>query len=450
MEDEFIVEIEKLTSDGKGIARHDGVVIFIDKACPMDKCKIRIVKKARSYYIGEIVEIVEKSPHRIKPFCPMQNVCGACQLQYIDYDYQLEIKKEIIKDCMRGLEIGEIKDVIPSPQTKEYRHKIQYPIRQTQVSKRILAGYFKPKSHDIVNIKYCPIQPQICDEIIDYIREEAPKYNIDGYDEITHKGLLKHVVIRASAFDGNNLVVLIVNSDKPPERLKDFAQKLYDRFDSVVGVTANLNTNPTNLILTDDTVSLFGHDYIKEKICDITFKVGSNTFFQVNPKSAENIFKFVREYIKSNFESKPRILDAYAGISAFGLVISDLCSSVVSVEENKASVQLGKEVKSLNGIPNIQIHNQDSADFFEEQSPKSFDGIILDPPRKGCTEKSLEYALKLTKSKIIYVSCNPSTLARDLRYLIKHGAKVEFIQPFDMFCHTYHVESVAVIDVENA
>lgn len=448
MGNELIVEIEKLSSDGTGITRHNGIVVFVDKTCPQDKCKIKIIKKTKNYYIGELIEIIEKSPHRIKPFCPMQNVCGACQLQFIDYDYQLELKKLIVEDSMRGIDI-EIEPVTPSPQTQEFRHKIQYPIRQTQVSKRILAGYFKPKSHDIVNIKYCPIQPAICDEIIEYIREQAPMFKIEGYNEEKHQGLLRHVVIRSSAETKNNLVVLVINANKTPERLKDFAQKLYDRFDNITGITVNFNPNKTNLIMTDKTELLYGNDFIEEKICDVTFKVGSNTFFQVNPKSAENIFKFVREYISTTFD-KPRILDAYAGISAFGLVVSDLCSEVESVEECKASVDLAKEVKKLNNINNIKLHNMDSAKFFEEKlktAPKSFDAIILDPPRKGCTEESLKYALALTKSKIIYVSCNPATLARDLKYLIEKGAKVERIKPFDMFCHTFHVENVAIIDV---
>ncbi len=448
MDNELIVEIEKLSSDGKGIAKHNGIVIFVDKTCPQDKCRIKIVKKNKSFYIGELLEIIEKSPHRIKPFCPMQNICGACQLQFIDYNYQLELKKQIVEDAMRGIETT-ISNVVPSPQIKEYRHKIQYPIRQTQVSKRILAGYFKPKSHDIVNIKYCPIQPAICDKIIDYIREEAPKYNIDGYDEKKHKGLLKHVVIRSSSYDNNNLVVLVLNSDKIPERIKDFAQKLYDRFENITGVTANLNNKQTNLIMTNETKLLYGKDYIEEKICDIVFKVGSNTFFQVNPKSAENIFQYVKDYIKTNFD-KPKLLDAYAGISAFGLVLANECSSVISVEECKASVELAKEVKKQNNINNITLYNEDSAKFFEQElqiNPKSFDVTILDPPRKGCSEESLEYAIQLTKSKIIYVSCNPATLARDLKYLINKGCKVESIKPFDMFCHTYHIENVAIVNI---
>lgn len=448
MEQELI--IEKLSSSGTGIAHYNGKVIFVENTCPEDKIRAKIIKENKSYSTAKLVEIIEKSPHRVKPFCPMHNVCGACQLQFIDYDYQLKCKKTIVQDTMSGVEgLKElVEDVTPSPLIKEFRHKVQYPIRQTQVSKRFLAGYFKPKSHDIVNIKYCPIQPAICDEIIEYIRENAPLYDITGYDEKKHKGLLRHVVIRSSAQTGENLVVFVINSNKVPERLKDFGIRLFDRFDKVSGVTVNLNNKKTNLIMTNHTRLLYGKEFVKESICNITFKIGSNTFFQVNPKSAENIFKYVKEYIKTNY-TDPSLLDAYAGISAFGLVMSDVCKSVVSVEENKDSVNLAKDVAKENNVRNISLYCEDSEKFFEREieNKNQYDITILDPPRKGCTEKTLEHALKLTKSKIIYVSCNPATLARDLKSLISHGAKVHSIRPFDMFCHTSHVENVAIIDI---
>ena len=450
MEQELTVKIEKLSSDGCGIAKHNSIIIVVDKTGPEDICKIKIIKKTKNYYIGEVLEILKKSPHRIKPFCPMQNLCGACQLQFIDYDYQLKLKKQIVEDAMRGLDV-KILNTIPSPEQKEYRHKIQYPIRQTQVSKRILAGYFKPKSHDIVNIKYCPIQPSICDEIIEFIRENAPKYKITGYNEERHQGLLRHVIIRSSAKNKDNLVVLVINAEKTPERIKDFATKIFDTFDKVVGITVNFNKKKTNLIMTNQTELLIGKDYIQESLCDTTFKIGSNTFFQVNPTSANNIFKYVKNYIKDNF-TNPTLLDAYAGISAFGLVLADVCKNVVSVEECSASVNLAKDVKKLNNIKNIELFNEDCSKYLQTKSEtdnKCFDVTILDPPRKGCSIESLKYSLKLTKSKIIYVSCNPATLARDLKILINKGAKIESIQPFDLFCHTYHIENVAIIDVSN-
>ena len=450
-EKEIVVKIEKLASNSQGIARSEGVVIFVDdEVCPEDECKVEIVKKHKSYYIAKVKELIKPSPYRVKPFCPMHKVCGACQLQHIDYKEQLVIKRQLVEDVMRGLDV-DVKEVVPSPQIKEFRHKIQYPIRQTSVSKRLLAGYFQPKSHDLVNIKYCPIQPKICDEIIEFIRDNSSKYGIDGYDEKHHKGLLKHVVIRASVLDSTQLVVLVVNAKKETKELRTFAEVLFENFESIVGVSLNFNPNKTNLIMTKDTKSVIGKEYIKEKLCDTVFKIGANTFFQVNPESANNIFQYVKNYISGNFKN-PIILDAYAGISAFGLSLSKVAKTVVTVEENKESVELAKSLKNENGIENIYINNSDCSEFFEkefEEHKKGYDVTILDPPRKGCSQESLDYALKLTKSKIVYVSCNPATLARDLKYLKEHGAKIISLKPFDMFCHTTHIETVAIIDVED-
>lgn len=449
--DEIIVDVEKLSNLGFGIAKHEGLVIFVENACPGDKLKVKITKLNKNWANAQIVEIIEKSQHRVEPFCKMQNVCGGCQLQFIDYDYQLELKKEIIKDAMKsiaGVNI-EIKDAVPSHENKNYRHKVQYPIAQTKVSRRILAGYYKPKSHEIVNIKHCPIQPEICDEIIDFIRNSAFDFGISGYNEKIHAGDLRHVVIRVSQATGKVLVTLVANSTKMFERLRDFAQGIYDNFKDVSGVCVNFNSKQSNIILGETTELIAGKDFIKERILDKTFRIGPKTFFQVNPKSAENIFAFVKDYIKDNFEN-PSVLDAYAGVTSFGISVSDVCRKVVSVEENKEAVDLADEMIRLNEIKNVELHNMDTEKFFDKElktKKRKFDAIILDPPRKGCTPECLDYAFALCKGKIIYVSCNPATLARDLKHLIAKGATVEFIQPFDMFCHTYHVESVAIVNI---
>jgi len=455
--DEITIKIEKLSNLGFGIAKqnknggHGGLVIFVENACPGDELNVKITKLTKNYANAQIVEILDKSPHRVEPFCALQKICGGCQLQFIDYDYQLQLKKEIVSETVKmisGVDI-EVKDVIRSPQNKNYRHKVQYPISQTKVSKRILAGYYKPKSHEIINIKHCPIQPESCDEIIEFIRNKAFDYGISGYNEKKHSGDLRHVVLRVSKATGKILVTLVVNSTKIFDRLKDFAQNIYDNFKEVSGVCVNFNSKKTNVIMGENVELIAGKDFIKERILDKTFRIGPKTFFQINPQSAENIFAFVKDYIKDNFEN-PTVLDAYAGVTAFGITISDVCKKVVSVEENKEAVDLASEIIGLNEIKNVELHNMDAQKFFEKElktKKRKFDAIILDPPRKGCSQESLDYAFQLCKGKIIYVSCNPATLARDLKYLTSKGAEVEFIQPFDMFCHTYHVESVAVINI---
>lgn len=445
--DELTVSIEKLSNLGTGIARVDGCVVFVDNACPEDELKIKITKITKNYANAKILDIVKPSPYRVEPFCALQKVCGACQLQFIDYDYQLELKRQIVEDAMRsigGLDI-EVPNPIPSPQIKEYRHKIQYPVSQTKVSKRLLAGYYKPQTHEIVNIKHCPIQPQICDEIIEFIRVKSFDYSISGYNEKKHAGDLRHVVLRVSAATDKVLVTLVVNSKKVFPRLKDFCNEIFAEFKSVSGVCVNFNTKQTNVILGAETECVCGKDFVKERILDKTFRIGANTFFQVNPKSAENIFSYVKDYIKNNFEN-PTVLDAYAGVATFGISVCDVAEKVVSVEENKDSVTKAREVLELNDIHNVELHNMDTA-LYCKKTKRKFDVIILDPPRKGCTQQSLDEALRLSKGTIVYVSCNPATLARDLKYLREKGCRVESIQPFDMFCHTYHVENVAIISV---
>lgn len=444
--DEIVVKIEKFSNLGTGIARVDGFVIFVENACPEDEVRVKITKVTKNYANAKVLEILKPSVHRVEPFCAMQKVCGACQLQFVDYDYQLELKRQIVEDAMRsigGLDI-EIPLTIKSPENKVYRHKIQYPVSQTKVSKRILAGYYKPQSHEIVNIKHCPIQPIICDDIIEFIRQKSFDFGISGYNEKKHAGDLRHVVLRVSAANDKVLVTLVVNSKKVFDRLKDFCEEIFNEFDNVVGVCVNFNTKQTNVILGSETECICGKSFIKERLLDKTFRIGPNTFFQVNPKSAENIFSYVKNYIKDNFEN-PTVLDAYAGVSTFGISVCDVAQKVVSVEENKESVEKAREVVELNNISNIELHNMDAGLFFKKTKRK-FDVIILDPPRKGCSQLSLDEVVRLSKGKIIYVSCNPATLARDLKYLCQKGCSVESIQPFDMFCHTYHVESVAIIN----
>ena len=377
----------------------------------------------------------------------MQKICGSCQIQFIDYDYQLELKKDIVKETIQtiaNLEM-DIPKTIPSPDIKNYRHKIQYPVSQTKNSKRLLAGYYKPASHEIVNIKYCPIQPKICDDIIEFIREASQKYNITAYDEKKHQGELRHVLIRHSNYNQKCLITLVINNNTVSDIIKEFSHAIFNKFNEISGVCVNFNQKRSNIILGEQTECIVGDEFILEKICSKVFKIASETFFQVNPKSAENIFDYIKNFIKTNYKT-PTILDAYSGISTIGICLSDIAKSVVTIEENKKSVKLAKESLKVNNIDNIEIHSGDAQEYFKNEK-REFDIIILDPPRKGCTPDSLNYALKLCKGHIIYVSCNPATLARDLKYLKENNCNIQSIQPFDMFCHTYHIENVAIIKV---
>lgn len=443
--DELIVKIEKFSNLGTGIAKVDGQVVFVENACPEDKVKIKLTKVNKNYATAKVLEVITPSQYRIEPFCPLQKVCGACQMQFIDYTYQLKLKKQIVEDAMKTIGHIEtpINEPIPSPQTKNYRQKIQYPVSQKKEG-RIIAGYFKPQTHEIVNIKYCPIQPEICDDIIEFIRENAPKYGLTGFNEKKHIGDLRHIVIRCSADNKKCLITLVINATKTFEHLNTFTKTIFENFEQVTGVCINFNSQKTNVILGKSTICACGQDFVEEKIINKTFKIGADTFFQINPKSAENIFKYVKDEVAKL--KNPTVLDAYAGIATFGIIVSDVAEKVVSVEENSASIKKAEEVLKENNITNIELFTQDTTKYLKSIKRK-FDITILDPPRKGCTQEALDEALSHTKQKIIYVSCNPATLARDLKHLVEKGCKVESIQPFDMFCHTYHIENVAIITV---
>lgn len=446
-----IIEItpEKLVYEGDAIAKIDGYPVFIEGGCPQDKLKVKITKANKSYANATIEEIIEPSPHRVKPFCPMHNVCGGCGWQHIDYDFQLEQKRNIVEETVKKFtgEDVEIKEVIPSPKTKAFRSKIQYPVSQTKVSKRLLVGYYKKGSHELVNIKFCPIQPKIIDKITEFIRQNTQELGISGYNEKLHKGDLKHIVYRYSQSENELIVIFVVNDTKLHDKFKKLSKKLMDEFAHVKGCLVNYNPNKTNLILSNDTRKILGENHITEKIDNKIYQISANSFFQVNIDSAKNIFNTVKDIIKNNYKS-PRILDAYSGVSSFGIWLSDIAKEVVSVEEAPSATKDAAKNVELNNIKNLTALNGDAKNIFKEliANGEKFDVTVLDPPRKGCEQESLDIAIKLTEKAIIYVSCNPSTLARDLKYLHKNGFKTKYIQPVDMFCHSYHIESIAWLE----
>lgn len=447
--DEIIVDIEKMLYEGLALARVDGFPVFIENACVKDKVKVKVSKVRKNFANADLLEIIEPSPHRVKPFCALHNVCGGCQWQFIGYQEQLNQKQNIVSETIRKITGKDIKvlPVIASPKQTEYRHKIQYPIGQTKVSKRILAGYYKKHTHELVNIKHCPIQPKVIDELLEAIKEKAQELKIDAYNEKKHTGLLRHISFKHSNDNKKTLVTFVINSDEVVDSIDDLATFVYKTFgDKIAGVCANFNTAKNNVILGRTTKCLIGDDFYTEKLGEITYKISANSFFQVNPFSAEKIFDTVKSMISENVE-KPTILDAYSGVSTFGIWLKDIASKVVCVEEIQSASDDATSNIHLNNAENIEIINGKAFDSFKNlvEENKKFDVVVLDPPRKGCEQEVLDYVINLTNSLIVYVSCNPSSLARDLKYLHENGFQTEYIQPVDMFPHTYHIESVALI-----
>lgn len=448
---EYTVQIEKMLNNGDALARINNIPVFIDGACPSDVVKIKITAVNKKYLKGEIIEVTDPSPKRVKPLCSLHNVCGSCNWQYIDYNEQLKQKEQIVKEAINhiaGIDI-EIQPVMPSPCTKEYRCKIQLPIAQTKVSKRLLSGYYKKNSHELVNIKYCPMQPFIINEINEFIKEEAQKLNITGYDEKTHKGLLRHIIYRISSDLSNILVIFVINSDVVNRELNLLAENLSKKYTQITGICANSNTKKTNVIMGEDTVVIKGRNFYTENLNSIKYQISANSFFQVNPRCAAIIFDKVKQLIAER-KSNPSILDAYSGVSSFGIWLSPIASKVVCIEEVKSASADATENIKLNNCTNIEIINGDAEKEFKKLAADNvkFDVAIIDPPRKGSSEEAINAVTLLTKEYLVYVSCNPATLARDMKILAEKGFTPEILQPVDMFPNTFHIETIVLFKKE--
>ena len=444
----YSVKIEKIIYGGFGLGRIENEPVFIENAVPEDILKIRIKKINKSYLEGEIIEIEKPSKYRITPECSFAKICGSCDLMHIQYDEQLKQKQQMIKEALKKIANIDknIDGIIPSPKQKNYRCKIQLPYSITKVSKRLLSGYYKKNSHELINMKYCPMQADIINEINEFLKNEAQKLEIDAYNERKHTGLIRHVIYRISSDLSQILIIIVINSNIIDKKLEQLSRILVNKYHQITGICANFNIKKTNVITSGQIKIIYGNDYYEENLGNKKFKISALSFFQVNPYCAELIFDRVKELIVQRVKN-PSILDAYSGVSSFGIWLSDIAKEVICIEEAQSSSKDAIENVKINGIKNIKIINGDAAKEFEKliKSGKKFDISITDPPRKGCSIDALENLIKLTSKYIIYVSCNPATLARDIKYLTEKGFNLEYIQGADMFVNTYHVESIALL-----
>jgi len=391
----------------------------------------------------------------ISPRCPYFGTCGGCQLQHIPYEDQLEMKRGMVRESMekQGLAGIEVRATLGMEDPWFYRNKIQFPIREQ--NNHLQMGYFKQKTHEVVNIKECYIQDPYLTEIAQIAREIFEDRGLSAYDEKTGKGLLRHFIGR-SGFQTNEILLGIVINGKGLPAAFTVADEIkkrerlmhrmvdrhseYPRFNKkmrIVGIIQNINTGRGNTILGSDNTTLFGNSAMREKLGKFTFKVRLLSFFQVNPLQAKIIYRLVNEY--SELSGSELAVDAYAGIGPIAFWISDKAQNVIGIEERKEAVKDANENIKLNQLGNVKIE----AGLIEKVFPKKADVVILDPPRGGCSEKALQVVCKADPRKIIYVSCNPETLARDLKALTEEKYRIEAVQPVDMFPQTDHVEVVA-------
>lgn len=442
------LEIEKPVYEGVFLAKYQGTVVFVSGALPNEKIKAKVLKVNKNYIKAKCIEIIEPSKHRIKPFCPMSKPCGGCDLAFIDYDYLVELKNEVVSEIFQEFNGVQILPFIKSPLDKNYRMKTQYPVSETKESKRVVAGYFKENTHEIVNIKFCPIQPPLIDEIVQFIREN---WTLSCYIEKKHKGLLRHINTRVSAYNNDVLITLVLNiNEKDFQKINSeiikFADLLTGKFPGIKGVLVNLNPEKTNKITGDKTILIKGENFIIEKLGKFQYKTGANSFFQINPKCAELLFQAAGDLIKN----KGTLLDLYGGVGTIGIFLSEKATKITLVEENKEAVKFAKENFKLNNVLKYEVFENSAKDKMKEfiKEKKTFENIVIDPPRKGSDKETLDCISKMTNS-IIYISCNPMTLKRDANYLIEKGFKLKTVTPVDMFPYTHHIEIVSYFEREN-
>ena len=446
--DKLELFVEKLVFEGSGLARYEDKIVFVEGTAPQEKVLAQIISVNKNFARAKLLEVKEPSKYRVKPFCALASVCGGCCWQHVDYQEQLRQKKQIVEETLRKIagEEYDVRDVIASPQITEFRHKVQYPVSQTKVSKRLLAGYYKKNTHELVNIKFCPIQPDIINKITEYIRQEIQNYPLDAYDERKHKGLLRHIIFRHSLYDNTILVTFVVNAEQISEGLKQLAKSVFDKFADIIGCTVNYNTKRTNAILGNRGDIIIGQGFYHEKLGDKLYQISAGSFFQVNPQAALNILNTVKSMIMKEVNA-PSILDAYSGVGSFGIFLGDIAKNVTCVEDYPPATADAVENVKLNNYDNFEILTGDAKvqlDNLLEQK-KCFEVVIVDPPRRGLASEAIKTAAQLSKKIIIYVSCNPTTLARDLKLFKTEGFEVSCVQPVDMFCHTYHIENVALL-----
>lgn len=450
--DEIVdVTIDSLAYGGDGVGKVDGFTVFVEDSAPGDVLKVKITQKKKNYARAEISEILEPSEIRVKPKCEMIKQCGGCNWQHIEYGEQLKAKRQMIEDNLRriGGVDAPVRDVLPSDNNYNYRCKVQNPVQQGNKSTDLKIGYYKKSSHKLVDIKVCPIQPEYIDEIREFIREKGQELGITAYNKRNKKGLLRHVVFRYSQSDDTVLLVFVVNSSDIPRGFKELSKACMEKFPKIAGTLVNSNVKHNNLIFGPKTFPVEGKRYVEEHLEDKVYRITAGSFFQVNPSAAVKMFNTVKTMISDRVEN-PAILDVYAGVASFAIWLKDSASTISAIEEYPPAVKDANVNIKLNEHiegADINMIKGDANEILVDlvKAKERYDVVILDPPRKGCDAAAIESAAKLADKYIIYVSCDPSTLARDLKSLAELGFETEYVQPVDMFCHTYHVESIAVI-----
>jgi 23S rRNA (uracil1939-C5)-methyltransferase len=443
--DNFVVKAIDLTHDGLGVTKlEDGYTVFVEDLLKGEAARIEVIERRKSYGFGRVIERLNRSPYRQAPKCKHFHDCGGCELMHMDYDVQAAFKKYRIELMVKKLNQKDVivEDIISMVNPYYYRNKVE--IKFAQGEKGIKAGFFKAKSHHVVNLEECHIMPKKSFELLNLIRNLANQFEIKAYDPFTNTGSLKSAVIRESSKYKEIVVLFNIATDQIFNEEK-FVEALVKNFPEVVGIGIS-KTNDESLLSDEDIRLVYGRDYLKEDLLGKKFEIGFRSFFQVNTLQTERLYKKIIEFAR--FNGSERVIDAYCGLGSISLCISDKVNKVFGVEIIKQAIDDAKRNARLNGIKNAFFELGHVDKVIDKWKGFKFDAIIIDPPRKGCSKKLLNTIVRMKIPKVIYVSCNPATLGRDLDYLIENKYSISRVAPVDMFPQTSHVESVVLLSLK--
>lgn len=440
----FIAEIIDLTAEGNGVCRIDDIVVFVPATAIGDKIRLKIVKVLKNYAYGISEEILISSPFRVNPDCEIFQKCGGCIFRHITYDSECKVKNEIVKNAFTrigGLN-PEFEAFMPCEEIYHYRNKAQYPL--TNINNKIVCGFYAPRSHRLFPITNCALQPEIFSDILGMILEYLNSNNISVYDEISHSGILRHIYVRQGAHSGEIMICFVVRK-ACNNQLIPLSEKLIENFKNVKSIIMNINSEKTNVILGKKCIKLLGNDVITDIMCGNKIEISPLSFYQVNTQQAECLYSKALEYIAPN--KSDIVADLYCGAGTIGLYMAKYVKRVIGVEIIPEAVENAKRNAQINSISNAKFYCGDAGKIFAELNKNGYspNKIIIDPPRKGCSVEALEVMRNASPEKIVMISCNPSTAARDTAWLVKNGYNVEKVCGVDMFPRTGHIECVVLM-----
>ena len=446
---EYIIDIESVTSEGMGVGRVDGFCVFVPMTAEGDRVKALIVKVKSGYAYAKCVEVIRKSRFRREPECTVFGKCGGCQLMHIKYEKQLEIKKEIIENAFKR--IGNIdlrvSRMIGADDEFGYRNKMIFPFGKDKNGAAV-CGFYRERSHDVIPLDDCRLGDSVNSEIITAVMSFMNRYRLTVYDENSHSGLVRRLYIRKGCFSGEVMVVLSVNSDKF-ELAKEFAEIISAVSDRIKSIMINHNTKRTNAVLGERNTLIYGSKTICDTLCSMQYQISPNSFYQINPHQTEKLYNTAVEL--ADIDENDTVVDLYCGIGTISLCAARKAKRVVGVEVVEQAVNNARENAETNRVQNVQFFAGEAENIFPRLVSDGMkpDVVILDPPRKGSDEITLSAIVDSSPDRIVYVSCNPATLARDLRFLEDNGYSAVTAVGVDMFPQTVHVETIVLLQNRN-